>query len=112
MPEIRGRLFHLGEVIALEDVQDLQSRNALARRRDLPDVVSAIARAHRLHPRGGVLGEVARGEEAAVFLREADDGVGNASLVERIAAVPGDFRIASGQEWILEDFAGPRRAIA
>ena len=54
------------EVVALEDVEHLQRRDALPVRRQLPHVVAAVVSGHRLDPFGAVRGQVGRGEVAAV----------------------------------------------
>ena len=101
---------HRGDVVLLEDVQNLQRGDALAVRRQFPDVVAAIAGADRLDPVGGVLLEVAQRDQATDRLAVANDLPGDPALVKRLRPLLADGTIDLGQVAVGHAFAFPRRA--
>ena len=91
-----------------EQVQHLECRDALARRRKLEHVVAAIVGLHRLDPLGRVLREIVEREEAAFLVRERDETLGDFALVEGLATAFGNHLERLGEGRVLEHFADPR----
>lgn len=104
------RVLHAAEAVALhvkpfEDVQHLERRDALGVRRQLPHLVAAIIRRHRIDPLGLVLRQIARREKPAVPFQELLDAPGRLAAIEAIATRARDSLHGQGQRNIAEDFA-------
>ena len=109
VPVIGGLRPHLLEIVRGEDIEHLQDGDALARRRQLPDLVAAIVRADRLDPGRGVIGEILERKQPADLVRIGDDLLGDHALVENLRAFPRDRLVDPAQVRILEHVAGPGR---
>ncbi len=102
----------LREVVAFEDVQHLEGRDALAVGRQLPHVVAAVVDADGLHPVRVVGGQVLVAEEAAVGLHVGIDLPGDLALVEGVAALLGQELQRLRQAGVAEDLPAHRAALA
>ena len=108
--EIRRRLIsHRLQVESLEDVQHLEDRRALGVRRELVHVVSAVPRRDRLDPVRRVLGEIALVEQPVALFHVRDNGAGDRTLVEGVAAAGGNRLERRRQVGVGEHLARPRR---
>jgi len=101
----------LGEVVAFENVEHLQGRDALTVGGQLPHVVAAIVGGHRLHPFAAVGGQVFITQEAALGLHVGIDAAGDLALVEGVPTALGDEVEGCGQAGIAEDLAVARRPL-
>ena len=64
------------QVVGLEEVEHLEHGDPLAVGRELPDVVAAIIRRHRIDPGARVVREVFEREQPADLLRVGNHGRG------------------------------------
>ena len=87
-PEARQRLARRPLRHArVQDVQDLVGRPGLRRRRQREHVVPAMVRLRRRRPLARVAGKVVERHRAADGSRLLDDGAGDRTLVEAVAAL-------------------------
>ena len=100
---------HTGDVVLLKDVENLQRGDALAVRRQFPNIVASIAGADRLNPVGGVLLQVTQRDQAANRFAVARDLLGNPALVKCLRPFLADGTIDLGQVAIRHALAFPRR---
>ncbi len=101
-----GVVPELGEIVAFEDVQDLDDMNAARRRRrHRDDIVAAIGSAHRLALNRRVGLEVFLGDEPAVPLHLIFDQLGNGPLVEPARALGGNGAERLGEVRLAKEFA-------
>ena len=81
--QVEAQLWHAH----LEDVQHLERRHALPRRRELEHVVAVIVRRDRLDPFGLELREVLSAHDAAIGLDLLHDRLGDLATVEHVFPV-------------------------
>lgn len=95
----------LGKIVAFQDVEHLQRRDALAVGWQLPHVITAVIGAHRLDPFALMAGHVLVTQVAAIGLEVGADGACDRPLVERVAAAVGDLLQGVGQVRVLPQLA-------
>ena len=84
--DVVGRVeAHRLEVVAFEQVEDLDHERALRPEADLVDLVAAIGRLDRLLDLGGIGSEIVRGQQATVGLRELADLFADRPAIEIVA---------------------------
>ena len=101
---------HRFDIVLLNDIQDLQCRNALPVGRQLPDIPAAIVAADRFDPFAGMLGEVFLGQVAADAFHEGRHRVGHLTLVEDVAPFGADLLERVGKQGPGPHLAGARAA--
>ena len=108
-PEARQRLARRPLRHArVQDVQDLVGRPGLRRRRQREHVVPAMVRLRRRRPLARVAGKVVERHRAADGSRLLDDGAGDRTLVEAVAALLLQDPERAGETRIAEDVARGR----
>ncbi len=103
------RAVALAEFEALEDVQGHQGDQALAARRNLPDVIATVVQRDRFDPLRLVAGQVLRAQVAAAALGVADDGPGQLAAIEAFALAARQLVQGVGLARLAEHLAGARR---
>ena len=94
------------EVEPLQDVQHLERAEALRIWSELVHGVAAIVGRDRIEPFRGVVGEVARVEQAVALLHVGRNGRGDRALVERVASAACDLFERRREMRVGEDLAG------
>ena len=108
--EVGRVVAHRGDVVLLEDVQNLQRGDALAVRWQFPDVVATIAGADRLDPVRGVSLEIFHRDQTTDRYAVAHDLLRDPAFVKRLRPLLADGTIDLCQVAVGHAFAFPRRA--
>ena len=90
VPEVGIIASHGGEVVALEQIEDLERGDPLAVGGQLPQRPAAIGGRHRLDPLARVVGEIRQREEPPDLVGEGDDGRRGLTAVEGVPPAFGD----------------------
>ena len=104
---LAGIVSHRLDVVLFEDIEHFESGDALSVGWQFPDVVASVVGRHRFDPVAVVIDEVLAREEPIVGVAEVNDPLGDLSLVERIATVFGDLRVAPGEVGVGKDLSDP-----
>ncbi len=95
----------LGKIVAFQDIEHLQRRDALAVGRQFPHVIATVIGADRLDPFALVAGQILIAQKAAIGLEVGTNGARDLALIERVAPAIGDLLQGIGQVRVLPQFA-------
>ena len=94
---------HGGQVVALQNVEDLKSCDPLSVRGKLPELVSAVGGGHGVNPRRRVGGQVLVAQKGPLTAQEGVHGPRDLPLVEDISTIVGQLLIGRRQGRITKD---------
>ena len=104
---IGAAIAHGGDIVAFQDIKDLEGSDPLAVGGQFPDIVAAVVGGDRLHPLGGVGSQVFVREETVHLFHEVVDCAGDLALIESVPTFPGDQFQGVGQVGILKHLTFP-----